>query len=196
MHDMLVKEFNETLDLHLSDDQKTAMIEGPFERADKDGDGMLSLEEFVKFADHLDTIASSLGAAGHPNGIAQEHVATSPTRTKPKESKPMSLLGEDGVARMDLFEQFDINHDAKLDVDEAIDLLKTTLKEWEITTDWVTADWVGQQFRTVTGEGVGLVRSRALALSRVLSRFERCLRGLYLYRSLCSVRCVPVLARV
>ncbi len=43
---------------------------------------------------------------------------------------------------------------------------------------------------------VGLMRSRALALSRALSRFERCLRGLCLYRSLCSVRCVPVLARV
>ena len=70
----------------------------------------------------------------------------------------MSLLGEDGVARMDLFEQYDINHDAKLDVGEAIDLLKTTLKEWEITTDWVTADWVGQQFRTVTGEGDADVR--------------------------------------
>ena len=42
----------------------------------------------------------------------------------------------------------------------------------------------------------GLVAARALALPRVLPRFERFFRGVRLYRSLCSVRCVPVLARV
>ncbi len=46
------------------------------------------------------------------------------------------------------------------------------------------------------GGYVGFLRSCALALSRALPRFELCLRGLCLYRSLCSVRCVPFLARV
>ena len=46
------------------------------------------------------------------------------------------------------------------------------------------------------GRVLGLVAARALALPRVLPRFERFLRDVRLYRSLCSVRCVPVLARV
>ena len=46
------------------------------------------------------------------------------------------------------------------------------------------------------GRVPGLVAARALALPRVLPRFERFFCGVRLYRSLCSVRCVPVLARV
>ena len=44
------------------------------------------------------------------------------------------------------------------------------------------------------GRVLGLVVARALALPRVLPRFERFFCGVRLYRSLCSVRCVPVLA--
>ena len=40
-----------------------------------------------------------------------------------------------------------------LDVEEAEMLLKQTLAEWDITTEWVTREWVMQQFRAVTGEG-------------------------------------------
>ena len=47
-----------------------------------------------------------------------------------------------------------------------------------------------------SGRVLGLVAARALALPRVLPCFERFFRGVRLYRSLCSVRCVPVLARV
>ena len=45
------------------------------------------------------------------------------------------------------------------------------------------------------GRAPALVVARALALPRVLPRSERFLRGVRMYRSLCSVRCVPVLAR-
>ena len=46
------------------------------------------------------------------------------------------------------------------------------------------------------GRALALVVACELALPRVLPCFERFRRGLRLYRSLCSVRCVPVLARV
>ena len=37
--------------------------------------------------------------------------------------------------------------------ERAMALLKTTLADWETTTDWVTEACIAQQFRAATGEG-------------------------------------------
>tara|TARA_B110001452_G_scaffold229606_1_gene205554 strand:- start:1059 stop:1781 length:723 start_codon:yes stop_codon:yes gene_type:complete len=144
----LVKDFTEQLDLTLSAAEHDNLINTQFAEADKNNDGTLSYDEFVQFADQLDQLSSSLGGSVDKSAEATgTEVPRGNINAKYNKSMKSSMV--------DAFHEFDTNQDKRLDVSEAEQLLKTKLSEWDITTEWVTQDWIRQQFRSVTGEGDG-----------------------------------------
>lgn len=147
----LVKDFTEQLDLDISAFEHDQLINQQFTEADKNNDGVLSFEEFLKFADHLDQWSSSLGGSVD-NSASATGTEVPRGNIKNKHNKSMKS------SMVDAFQEFDTNQDHLLDVGEAEQLLKTMLAEWDISTEWVTKDWIRQQFRSVTGEGDGDVR--------------------------------------
>ena len=60
--------------------------------------------------------------------------------------RKITLIDEQ-VSMGALFAAYDANQDHQLDVHEAVELLKATCTEMGITAEWVTPQWVAQQFR-------------------------------------------------
>lgn len=60
---------------------------------------------------------------------------------------PVSL-----APRQALFWKYDVNNDHKLDVNEAVELLKAVCADNDLTTNWITPKMIAAQFRAAVGD--------------------------------------------
>ena len=72
--DDLIEDFCQTLELELSAKERQDLLTKSFNEADRNGDGVLSMPEFMSFAATLDSLASSLAGAVNPSGDTSESV--------------------------------------------------------------------------------------------------------------------------
>ena len=128
----LITEFCELLHLEMTQAQRDQLLNEHFDAADKNRDSVLTLDEFRDFAALLDTAASALAGTGTAADAAApdllQKYAKLRREKKPRDDQEGSLLVDtQGRARMELFDRFDVNHDHKLDIEEAGTLLRSVL---------------------------------------------------------------------
>jgi len=58
-----------------------------------------------------------------------------------------TLINNDGRVNMDLFFEHDSDGNHRLNVTEAMALLKLALADMDLSVDWVTHEWMQQQFQ-------------------------------------------------
>ena len=143
----LVDDFCATLGLQLSARERDELLSRQFSDADTNSDGRLTQSEFAEFAATLDSLASSLGGATDPTGAGGAEVMLVPRGPRGGRAGRKMTLIDEKVSMGALFAAYDANQDHQLDVHEAVELLKATCTEMGITTEWVTPQWVAQQFR-------------------------------------------------
>ena len=69
-------------------------------------------------------------------------------RSGTKKTLVDAALGKDSGA---LFDEYDVNRDTVLDVEEAVKLLQASCTELGITTEWVTTEFVTHHFHAAIG---------------------------------------------
>ena len=151
----LITEFCELLHLEMTQAQRDQLLNEHFDAADKNRDSVLTLDEFRDFAALLDTAASALAGTGTAADAAApdllQKYAKLRREKKPRGDQEGSLLVDtQGRARMELFDRFDVNHDHKLDIEEAGTLLRSVLAEMGLSSGWVTTAWLKECLLTLT----------------------------------------------
>lgn len=115
-----------------------------FEAADVDKNGVLDDAEFESFAAAIQGVAAAAGSVG-----------CGPPRKLDRTASQSVLVDKEGKANMRVFQY----PDQKLSVEEVYPLLRATVRDMGLSTDWVTHEWLAEIFRLrdIDGDATTLV---------------------------------------
>jgi len=125
-----------------------AQIMTYFKQADVNGDGVLSPAEWQNFCSTVNGLATVLGA-----GVSQNEGETTPRKMRTAVSPRPEHPDEEVLSISNEFRRFDVNNDARLDVQEAQALIKNMSAKMGLTTDWVTEKFITDQVARVDSDG-------------------------------------------
>ena len=121
-----------------------AQMNQHFDETDVNKDGVLQKDEFDEFIALIDGTSTVLGAAGPLKSSAATY------EKKPTVAYVEPAPEPEGTfMSLEYFHRFDVNRDAKLDLEEATSLLQATVRQMGLTSSWVTREFVKEQVGVV-----------------------------------------------
>ncbi len=131
------------------------ILDRHFQKADVNDDGMLGREEFDQFVALISGLACVRSAIGTGPADLDSPRPPAPSRSKSSLTwtpAPAPDLEED-MTWADYMKKYDVNHDNKLNVSEAIALLKGEVSTLKMNTDFLTDEWMTSVFKSVDTDG-------------------------------------------